>query len=398
MNSINKTICAAAAAILAVTVNAEVPSSITQFTPNMMNYQGHLYDAEHWSDYADGTYDIQCRIYASETGGTALWGGRYSVYVKGGYFNIMLGDSSGSNIGGATYTNNQIWKALWENNDLWLGVTVEQDYMNNPISPSSQREFTPRQRLLAGPYAFRAQAAQYANASYGDFTVGGSLLLGSTWTLGSLLKYDGSALTLGVTDGTTPTSSSPSVDVKAKSISANANGGIDLKSNNGNVSLKVGSSKSITMEGNVGITGATTAVTNLATSVTSVLGISLTGGLGVFVDGGLNGAGSLNWKSNAGNSVKMFKVKTVSLTISSGMYNNAVDINGSGDNNYVWTVAGFEGDVAARTVDCYYYSPRSMWRVEVETPQAVSGNKTFTVHLLGINNACVNDERPEVGM
>ncbi|MBR0067126.1 MAG: hypothetical protein IJQ00_05990, partial [Kiritimatiellae bacterium] len=200
-----KTICAAAATILATTTaTAAVPSSVTQFTPNMMNYQGHLYDAANYSDYAEGSYDIQCRIYASETGGAPLWGGRYSVYVKDGYFNIMLGDSSGSALSGTTYSHNQLWKALWENNDLWLGVTVEQDYMNNPIS--SPRELSPRQRLLAGPYAFRAQAAQYANASYGDFTVGGSLLLGSTWTLGSLLKYDGATLALGVTDGITPSS------------------------------------------------------------------------------------------------------------------------------------------------------------------------------------------------
>lgn len=386
MKTLKAILCGAAAFLATSAALAAVPSSVTQFTPNMMNYQGHLYDAANYSDYMEGTYNIQCRIYASETGGTPLWGGRYSVYVKGGYFNIMLGDTSGSDISGTTYKNNQLWKALWENNNLWLGVTVEQDYMNNPVS--SPREITPRQRLLAGPYAFRAQAAQYANASYGDFTVGGSLLLGSTWTLGSRLKYDGTTLTLGVTDGSTPTADSPSVDVKAKSISANANGGIELKSNNGDIALKTGTAKKITLDaGGVVLNGAG------AVSMTSALAAGISAPIVSLTGATVMGEGTPMWKSTKGNSVALFKLKKVSVTIPTSTTMGSARINESGDINYAWMVVGYNtAGAAPREIGCVQDGD-STWSINVTLPARPSTATTFHVDLLGINNACVNDIR-----
>ena len=403
MKNLTKTIlCGVAALLTGSAALAAVPSSITQFTPNMMNYQGHLYDPAHYANYADGTYNIECRIYAGETDATALWGACYSVYVKDGYFNIMLGDTSAETITGTTYGKGYLWKALWENNDLWMGVTVREDYLNNPIPVGSRSEISPRQRLLAGPYAFRAQAAQYANASIGNFSVGGNLVFGSTpWTVGSMLKSDGSMLTLGVTDGSTPSPSSPAVAVSAKNFSATSNGDIDLKTNDGNINLNVGGAKVISMN------GGWLAVTNLATSVTSLAGISMQGLLGVVVgggltvkDGGLTGSGNLKWKSNSGNSVKMFKIKTVDVTVPNGQSMFYASINDSGDNNYVWMVTGFKScsSAVAQTVQCYYHGPSAQWRVEVQATTHVSGNSTFEITLLGINNACVEDKREVVGM
>jgi len=398
-SSIKSILCGAAAIFAAVVAFAAVPSSITQFTPNMMNYQGHLYDPGEYRNYVDGIYNIECRIYAGETDAKALWGACYSVYVKDGYFNIMLGDPSAETITGTTYGKGDLWKALWENNDLWMGVTLREDSLNNTI-PGKRDEISPRQRLLAGPYAFRAQAAQYANASTGNFSVGGNLVFGSTpWTVGSLMKYDGSTLALGVTDGSTPLPSSPAVAVSARNFSATSNGDIDLKTNDGNINLNVGGTKVISMNGG-GL-----AVTNLATSVTSLAGISMQGLLGVVVGGGLTvkdgliGSGSLKWKSNSGNSVKMFKIKIVDVTVPNGQSTYDARINDSGDNNYVWTVAGFKScsSAVAQSVQCYYYGPSASWRVEVQTATAVSGNSTFEITLLGINNACVNDERETVG-
>ena len=178
--NIIKTICATIAAAFASAAFATAPTSATQFTPKLMNYQGYLANPSTGAAYTDGIYQLECRLYRQASGGTAIWGGRYSVYVKGGYFNLMLGDTSATNLG-YTYANNDLWRALWSDtavavasrNDLWLGVTPLQGPTGASIS--SPTEISPRQQLLAGPYAFRAQASEYANQSYSGFTVNGKL-------------------------------------------------------------------------------------------------------------------------------------------------------------------------------------------------------------------------------
>ena len=161
---------------------AAVPGSPVQHTPGQINYQGKLVNSG-GSNYVDGVYTFDIRLYRVANSGTVVWGGTYSTYVKGGYFNIMLGGATGAALAGSTYTHTDLWKALWpdsatapaEKNSLFLGITPYQDQNNVLITPASRAELSPRQNLLAAPYAFRAQTSEYANQSITDFAVNGNL-------------------------------------------------------------------------------------------------------------------------------------------------------------------------------------------------------------------------------
>ncbi len=163
-----------------------VPASAMQYTPGMINYQGMLVTpGPQGGAYVDGSYTFDIRLYRELSGGTAVWGGTYTTYVKSGYFNIMLGGETGVALAGPTYAHNALWKALWpdpatpENlkNSLFLAITPYQDAYCQFIQPASRAELAPRQNLLAAPYAFRAQTAayaEYANQST-NFVVNGKL-------------------------------------------------------------------------------------------------------------------------------------------------------------------------------------------------------------------------------
>ena len=178
MNTVMKTLVVAALAGVATPAFtlAAVPSSATQNVPGTMNYQGYLADPTTGAAYADGIYTLDIRIWNSDVSTTAsacLWGGRYSVYVKDGYFNLMLGDSSAAELTSAdgvvpTYKNADLWKALWgasaTDTVRYLGVT-------------------PRQQLLTSPFAFRAQHAQYADQAQAGFSVPGNLTVSGSATV-----------------------------------------------------------------------------------------------------------------------------------------------------------------------------------------------------------------------
>ena len=108
---------------------------------------------------------IEFRIYDSPTGDQVLWGRAYSVLLdENGLFNTSLTDAAGSAISGVTGTG--LAKVLADNagTTLYIGLTVD----------NSSGEISPRQALLAVPYAIHASDA--ASAS-GDFTVEGRTTL-----------------------------------------------------------------------------------------------------------------------------------------------------------------------------------------------------------------------------
>ena len=108
---------------------------------------------------------IEFRIYDSPTGDHVLWGRAYSVLLdENGLFNTSLTDAAGSAISGVTGTG--LAKVLADNagTTLYVGLTVD----------NSSGEISPRQALLAVPYAIHASDA--ASAS-GDFTVEGRTTL-----------------------------------------------------------------------------------------------------------------------------------------------------------------------------------------------------------------------------
>ena len=145
--------------IMAALATASVFAAGAAFT-----YQGVIKEVG-GATPANKNRTIEFRIYDSPTGDHVLWGRAYSVLLdENGLFNTALTDAAGSAISGVTGTG--LAKVLADNagTTLYIGLTVD----------NSSGEISPRQALLAVPYAIHASDA--ASAS-GDFTVEGRTTL-----------------------------------------------------------------------------------------------------------------------------------------------------------------------------------------------------------------------------
>ena len=104
---------------------------------------------------------VEFRIYDQASGGNALWGRTCNVLLDAnGLFNATVGDTSGSAIDGLPGTGLASILAANAGSTLYVGITVN----------STSGEISPRQSLLAVPYAFYAADASSAS---GDFAVAG---------------------------------------------------------------------------------------------------------------------------------------------------------------------------------------------------------------------------------
>jgi hypothetical protein len=119
-------------------------------TSSTLNFQGRLL-TNTGGLVPDGSYNIEFKIYDDPTAGTNWWTenrtGGSAVTVKNGYFSVYLGEVTpfGTSI-------------PWDQ-DLWMTMNVNAD-----------GEMTPRFKLTAVPYAFRAGAVtdSVGNAFTGD--------------------------------------------------------------------------------------------------------------------------------------------------------------------------------------------------------------------------------------
>ena len=108
---------------------------------------------------------VEFRIYDGPTKDTPLWGRAYNVLLDAnGLFNTAITDAAGSAIDGVPSTGLASILASNSGTTLYIGLTVD----------NSSGEISPRQALLAVPYAIHASDA--ASAS-GDFTVEGTTTL-----------------------------------------------------------------------------------------------------------------------------------------------------------------------------------------------------------------------------
>ena len=108
---------------------------------------------------------VQFRIYDGPTTATPLWGRAYNVLLDAnGLFNTAITDAAGSEINGVTSTGLATILAQKSGTTLYIGLTVD----------NSSGEISPRQALLAVPYAIHAADAAAAS---GDFTVEGQTTL-----------------------------------------------------------------------------------------------------------------------------------------------------------------------------------------------------------------------------
>ncbi|MBT3294300.1 MAG: hypothetical protein HN919_06820 [Verrucomicrobia bacterium] len=193
-------------------LQAAAPASRTAVTPGQINYQGRL-TTPSGALYSNTTYNIEFRVYDADSGGAVQWGAKYLVYAKNGYFNVLLGASGGQalTVNTPVYGPEELWKALWydvaraNNNNLFLGITVLEDYTGAALPADEVSEAFPRQKLLCTPFAERAQSARYARESFGAFSAGGDLdVTGSVAATGNLAvdgnsSVDGTATVQGTT-------------------------------------------------------------------------------------------------------------------------------------------------------------------------------------------------------
>lgn len=371
MKNLGKTLICGIAALLAITAMADAPETAKQFTPKLMNYQGYLADPSTGKPYADGIYHLQCRLYRVAVEGTAIWGGEYAVYVNGGYFNIMLGDPSAQELEdeNCTYSNTNLWRAIWsdasvadenERNNLWLGVTPLENSKNNAIA--SPTEIKPRQQLLTAPYAFRAQSAEYANESPGDFTVNGKLKVSE----------------IAVPSGQSLTINNFSVSSEATTIQSSANTSISAGGNlnmsaSGNTALSASGTARISADGDVYVSPATSGV--------------------------LYCQGASLWKSTAsGEYKKPFIVRRVGVTVASGNKMAIVDV--IEDPEYRYFFAGIRSaigvdfcDVYPNPLDFATHSSRHRWMIQVQLAETTSQDIDVYVTIFGVLNELVEDPR-----
>jgi len=112
--------------------------TVSAATSSTLNFQGRLL-TNTGGMVPDGSYNIEFKIYDAATLGLNLWTenrtGGSAVTVRNGYFSVYLGSvvPFGTSI-------------PWDQ-DLWMTMNVNGD-----------GEMTPRFKLTAVPYAFRAGA------------------------------------------------------------------------------------------------------------------------------------------------------------------------------------------------------------------------------------------------
>ncbi|MDE1975506.1 MAG: hypothetical protein KGI49_03300, partial [Patescibacteria group bacterium] len=222
-----------------------------------INYQGKLMNAS-GSAVADGSYNVEFKLYASPSGGTPIWteddlvsNGQGAV-LKDGLFSIMLGSTTP--LTGVDF-----------NQTLYLGV----DIGGTGASSSWDGEMSPRKVIGAVPAAFVSQdALTLQGYSPSDFIMAGadniaagtftatSSTVASIFPLASTtdITVSGQAYLNDVTAGSTTLSS--------LSVSGDASVG---------GTLTVGSlvSGGQTIGGNFGVTGTTTLATTTATALSA---------------------------------------------------------------------------------------------------------------------------------
>ncbi len=128
-------------ALLALVAQAGVAA-----IPETMSYQGVLTDAV-GSPVPDGFYNLTFRIYAVPVAGVSLWTETQNVFVEDGIFDVILGDV------------NPI--ALLFDTQYYLATQV-----------GAAPELTPRTKLTAASYAFRAKYAD-TGAPDADWVISG---------------------------------------------------------------------------------------------------------------------------------------------------------------------------------------------------------------------------------
>ncbi len=165
------------AALAAPLLSAQTQSLV----PNEMSYQGFLTDGNGDPVGAGSAAEetINFRLYKTATGEVeeAIWGEQHTVSVVNGSFAVILGN-------GIRIPNS----VLPTTADLLVNQiqTSDDDEFYIGIQLGDGSEFTPRQKLLSGAFAYRAKVAEVAESIDAGDAAGfaaGTLTLGANTTL-----------------------------------------------------------------------------------------------------------------------------------------------------------------------------------------------------------------------
>ncbi|MDQ3094107.1 MAG: right-handed parallel beta-helix repeat-containing protein, partial [bacterium] len=226
---------------------------------NNLNFQARLQTAS-GGIVPDGFYNIQFNLYDVNSGGSSLWTETYlnsatqGIRIKNGYFSANLGSV-------AAFPGTINW-----DEELWLGMTVRgtASCAFGACTPADA-EMTPRFKLTAVPYAFKAaQAANVQSASTNAASVnsnGVSVVsgnaTGSTSNSGNILIDSGTATgTAGqLLFGTNNTSG---ILLGRTGINTTVQGSLTVDQNsnlNGDITLGNASTDTLTVNANANFTG-----------------------------------------------------------------------------------------------------------------------------------------------
>ncbi len=142
-------IVVASLVIFALVFKLFSPIAYAAFNPEI-NYQGKLMDAS-GNTVADGSYNVEFKLYASLSGGAPIWteddlvSNGQGAALKSGLFSLMLGSTT-------PFTGVNF------NQTLYLGVDI--GGTANAPTPTWDGEMSPRKILGAVPAAFEATNAQ----------------------------------------------------------------------------------------------------------------------------------------------------------------------------------------------------------------------------------------------
>ena len=375
-----------------------IPTSLTEsdVTPGEINYQGLLRDPAKGNLYSDGIYTLECRLYTQESGGTPIWGASYNAYVKGGYFNLMLG-STGAELAGCTYGPTALWKALWYKTgtrDLYLGVTPRQGADGAAlVSPT---EIKPRQKLLTAPYAFRAQKAQYADAAPGNFKVAGNLDVA-----GNVTVANGKSLTLKnitASDSEVKLGNSKSSPAKTtlqgSTVLVEAGSALNVNSH-GNATVTMDSGRALKIQ------GGTTTIDSGAVTVKSSSSMTIDGGSVLAVAGDeVRGKGALKWNIYGRNDpyvnhyTSPIFIRGITFTMAKNSVLANVDLRQALSwsselfGKYTWGVIGVRGNYPAVIADVEGY----MLQYLIRPAENSTTEHEVTVTIIGIAKEWVSNQ------
>lgn len=146
--------------------------------PRILTEQGRLYDMNDMP--LTGSAKLVFNLYENATSGSSIWTETQTVALDSGNFSVNLGE--------ATPYNDLFAAEALAGKTLYLGITVNTD-----------QELSPRQTLLAVPYAVVADNA-IGDITPNSVSVGGNMVIDSTgkW-VGSVAGLQGSPGVAGAT-------------------------------------------------------------------------------------------------------------------------------------------------------------------------------------------------------